>query len=259
MALVADAGHNLSDVLTLLLAWGASVAAQRAPSERRTYGFRRATILAALLSAIILLMAVGVITWEAIRRLIAPTPVPGTTVMVVAGIGTVVNVLTALLFMSGRKDDLNIRGAFVHMAADAGVSAGVVIAGAAILATGWQWLDPAISIGIVLVILAGTGGLLRESANLAMDAVPEGIDPSAVREFLSGLTGVTEVHDLHIWGMSTTETALTVHLVMKERPADDRFVGEVCHELHERFGISHATIQTEGSDSPCGQAGDETV
>jgi cobalt-zinc-cadmium efflux system protein len=251
LALVADAGHNFGDVVSLLLAWGAAVAARKPSTERRTYGLRRATILAALVSALLLLVAMGGILWEAFGRIFAPAPVPGKTLIIVAGIGVVVNSATALLFMAGRKHDLNIRAAFLHMGADAAVSLGVVSAGVAILATGWLWLDPAISLAIVIVVLFGTWGLLRDSLNLAMDAVPRGIDPISVREFLSGLPGVNGVHDLHIWGMSTTETALTVHLVMA-RPGDpDRFLHEVCQDLRGRYGIGHATIQIESGTAPC--------
>jgi cobalt-zinc-cadmium efflux system protein len=259
MALIADAGHNLSDVLSLLLAWGAAALARLRPTAQRTYGFRRATILAALLSAIVLIMALGIISWQAVERLIAPTPVPGRTVIVVAAIGAVINAVTALLFMSGRKRDLNIRGAFLHMAADAGVSVGVVIAGVGIIATGWMWLDPAVSLGIVLVILIGTWGLLRDSTNLVMDAVPKGIDAAEVLDCLASRPGVSEVHDLHIWGMSTTEPALTVHLVTPERATDDRFIRETCRELRERFGITHVTIQMEASEALCEQSTGDQV
>jgi cobalt-zinc-cadmium efflux system protein len=259
IALVSDAGHNLSDVLSLLLAWGASAAARRPPTQRRTYGFRRATIFASMFSGFALLMALGVITWEAVHRLLEPTPVAGGTVIVVAAIGVVINAATALLFMSGRKRDLNIRGAFLHMAADAGVSLGVVVVGVGITVTGWLWLDPVVSLGIVLVILVGTWGLLRESADLAMDAVPKGIDPAEVRSFLSDCAGVSEVHDLHIWGMSTTETALTVHLVTPHRATDDAFLRDMCQELRNRFGIGHVTIQMESAGALCEQSGDHQV
>jgi cobalt-zinc-cadmium efflux system protein len=214
LALVADAGHNLSDVLALLLAWGAAVLARRRPTPGRTYGLRRSSILAALVNAVVLLVAIGAIAWEAVRRFSAPTPVAEQTVIWVAAIGIVINAGTALLFLSGRRGDVNIRGAFLHMAADAGVSLGVVLAGVAILATGWWWLDPVVSLMIVVVILIGTWGLLRDAVNLALDAVPEGVDVHGVRQYLASLPKVVDVHDLHIWGMSTTETALTAHLVM---------------------------------------------
>ncbi len=259
LALVADAGHNFSDVLGLLLAWGASVAARRPPTERHTYGFRRGTILAALSSAILLLMALGIIGWEAVGRLVRGTAVDSAVMAIVAAIGVGINAATALLFLSGRKRDLNIRAAFLHMAADAGVSLGVVAAALLIGATGWLWLDPVLSLGIVAVILVGTWGLLRDSANLAMDAVPAGIDPGAVRGFLASLPRVAEVHDLHIWGMSTTETALTAHLVMPPPPPDDCFVQDATEGLRERFGIGHATLQIETGKTPCEQAPPERV
>ena len=216
MALIADAGHNFSDVLGLLLAWGAAYLAKTATTEKRTYGLRKSTILAAFFNAILLMIAVGAITIEAIRKLITPEPVEGTTMMIVAGIGFIINTITALLFMKGREKDLNIRGAFLHMAADAGVSLGVVIAGFVIVSTGWLWVDPAISLVIVFVITIGTWGLLRDSFHLSMDAVPKGIDFKEVGYYLKGINGVTEVHDLHIWAMSTTEIALTAHLVIPD-------------------------------------------
>ena len=251
LALLADAGHNLSDVLGLVLALGANLLAGRRPTARRTYGLRRATILAALLSALLLLLAVGAVAWEAVGRFGTPTSVPGGQIIVVAAIGVAINTVTALLFLSGRKTDLNMRGAFLHMAADAVVSLGVVLAGVGILVTGWTWLDPAISLGIVVVILAGTWGLLRDSVELAVDAVPKDIDPSAVERYLSGLPGVIELHDLHIWGLSTTESALTAHLVIPEAPADDAFLVDVVQGLEERFGIAHPTIQLERGDFDC--------
>ena len=245
LALVADAGHNLSDVAGLLLAWGASRLALRAPSPRRTYGMRRSSILAALGNALLLLIAVGAIAWEAIRRLRDPEPVMTGAVMVVALVGIAINTATALLFARGREKDLNIRGAFLHMAADAAVSAGVVVAALAIRYTGWNWLDPAMSLLIAVVITVGTWGLLRESVNLALDAVPAGIDTAAVAAYLRTLPGVTAVHDLHIWGMSTTHVALTAHLVKPVLENDDALLVTACHELHERFGIEHATLQVE--------------
>ena len=250
LALVADAGHNLSDVLGLVLAWVASVLARRRPTPRRTYGMRRSSVLAALANAVLLLIAIGAIAWEAVRRFAEPAPVLATTIIWVAAIGVVVNTVTALLFMAGRKGDLNIRGAFLHMAADAGVSAGVVASGFAIRATGWAWLDPTISLVIVAVIFIGTWGLLRDSVNLAMDAVPEGIDEEAVRTYLSGMVGVTEVHDLHIWGMSTTDVALTAHLIKPDGKSDDAQLVQACQDLHDRFGIEHVTLQVEHGQGP---------
>lgn len=245
IALIADAGHNLSDVLGLVLAWGAAILARRLPTARRTYGMRRSSILAALGNAVLLLVAVGAISWEAVRRLGHPAAVSPTIVVWVAMVGILINTATALLFLRGRKRDLNIEGAFLHMAADAGVSAGVVIAGLAIAVTGWLWLDPAISLLIALVILVGTWRLLRDSVNLAIDAVPEGVDPGSVKGYLSGLPGVTEVHDLHIWGLSTTEVALTAHLVRNVDDNDDALLATTARELHERFGIEHSTFQLE--------------
>lgn len=256
LALVADAGHNLSDVLGLVLAWVASVLARRHPTPRRTYGMRRSSVLAALANAVLLLVAIGAIAWEAVRRFAQPAPVAATTVMWVAAVGIAVNTATALLFVGGRKADLNIKAAFLHMAADAGVSAGVVAAGFAIRASGWVWLDPSMSLIIVAVIFVGTWGLLRDSVNLAMDAVPEGIDEAAVRGCLAALPGVTEVHDLHIWGMSTTDVALTAHLVKPEIQDEDWLIAGACRELHDRFGIEHATLQIERAHgaAPCSLA-----
>ncbi|QDV34087.1 cation diffusion facilitator family transporter [Tautonia plasticadhaerens] len=250
LSLLADAGHNLGDVLGLLLAWGGYSLSRIRPTERHTYGWRSSTILAALFNALILLVAVGGIAWEAMRRLSEPIEPSGTTIVVVAGIGVFINTATALLFLRGRARDLNVRGAFLHMAADAGVSLGVVVAGLGIRWTGWAWIDPASSLVIAAVIFAGTWGLLRESVNLAMQAVPEGIDPSSVRDFLSGQVGVEDVHDLHIWAMSTTEVALTAHLVKPDPAGDDAFLARVAGGLHDRFGIEHATIQLERR--PCG-------
>ncbi len=214
LALLADAGHNLSDVLGLLLAWGASWLVQRPPSKRFTYGLRRSSILTALLNAIILLLVMGGIAWEAIERLSSPNQVPGTTIILVAAIGVAINTVTALMFISGRQRDLNIKGVFLHMAADALVSLGVVLAGVAILTTGWLWFDPAISLIIVVIVVFSTWQLLQDALYLALDAVPQGIEPEAVATYLREIPGVSEIHDLHIWAMSTTETALTVHLVM---------------------------------------------
>jgi len=256
LALISDAGHNLSDVFCLLLAWGAMYLTRSAPTKRRTYGWRRSSILAALINAVILLVVVGGITLEAIRRLENPPEVAGGTVMAVAAIGIVINTISALLFMSGRKRDLNLKGAFLHMAGDAAVSLGVLIAAFAIRMTGWHWLDPAASLAIGAVIVWGTWGLLRESINLSMDAVPAEIDPHAVEDYLTNLAGVTAVHDLHIWAMSTTEVALTVHLVMEEPPRNDLFLHDVGDVLRDRFGIGHATTQIEcgNCERDCRQA-----
>ena len=253
LALIADAGHNLSDVLGLLLAWGASILAQRPPSKRFTYGLRRSSILAALINSIVLLVAMGGIATEAIQRFTNPTTISGTTVIVVALIGVVINTATALMFMSGREKDLNIKGAFLHMAADALVSVGVVLAGIAILTTGWLWFDPAISLIIVVMVVMGTWQLLKDSLNLSLDAVPNHIEPLAVRTFLAELPQVERIHDLHIWAMSTTETALTVHLVMPTGHPGDRFLAHLAQELQHHFGIEHSTIQVEinDSDSSC--------
>jgi cobalt-zinc-cadmium efflux system protein len=255
LALLADAGHNLSDVLGLLLAWLASWLVHRRPTQRYTYGFRRSSILAALLNACFLLVAMGAIAWEAIQRFSSPPSVSGSSVIGVALVGIVINGITALMFMSGRERDLNIKGAFLHMAADALVSLGVVLAGIAILATGWLWFDPVVSLIIVVVIVAGTWNLLRDSINLALDAVPEGIDPLAVRTYLEEYSGVVEVHDLHIWAMSTTETALTAHLVMLTGNPGDAFLARISMELHDNFGIEHTTIQVETGNflRECGQ------
>jgi cobalt-zinc-cadmium efflux system protein len=227
-----------------------------APTKRRTYGWRRSSILAALINAVVLLVVVGGITVEAIRRLGNPPEVAGGTVMAVAAIGIVINTISALLFLSGRKRDLNLKGAFLHMAGDAVVSLGVVIAAFAIRLTGWHWLDPAVSLAIGAVIVWGTWGLLRESINLSMDAVPAEIDPDAVEDYLANLAGVTAVHDLHIWAMSTTEVALTVHLVMEEPPRNDLFLHDVSDVLRDRFRIGHATTQIEcgNCERDCRQA-----
>ena len=253
LALVADAGHNLSDVLGLMLAWGATTLARRRPTPERTYGFRRSSILASLINAAILLISVGAIAWEAIGRLGHPGAVEEKTVIWVAAIGIVINTGTALMFASGRKGDLNIRGAFMHMAADAVIALGVVLTGVAMLATGWSWLDPIVSLIIVAVIVYGTWDLLRSSVNLVLDAVPEGIDITAVKEYLISLPTCVDVHDLHIWGMSTTEAALTAHVVMAQAICDDALLAKTANELHEKFGIEHATLQVESGDPsyPC--------
>ena len=252
LALLADAGHNLGDVLGLLLAWGAHVLARRLPTERFTYGFRSASILSALVNAATLFVATGAITWEAIRRLPNPGPVEGWTVIAVAAAAVVVNGLSAWLLMAGRKGDLNIRGAFLHLVADAGVSVGVAFAGALILLTGWLWIDPVVSLIISATILWSTWGLLRESLRLSMDAVPSEIDPRHVQDYLRQLPGVASIHDLHIWAMSTTETALTCHLVIPGGHPGDAFLSNICRELEHRFGINHATFQIElGNAGAC--------
>jgi cobalt-zinc-cadmium efflux system protein len=255
-ALLADAAHNFSDVLGLLLAWGASHLSRRPRSPRRTYGWRSSSILAALLNAIGLLVVTGGIAWQAVQRFGTPEPVAGGIVAWVALVGVGVNTATALLFVRGRKNDLNIRGAFLHMVADAAVSAGVVAAGVAILVTGSLWIDPVVTLLIAAVILGSMWGLLRESVNLALHAVPEGIDPMAVEDYLVGLPGVTAVHDVHIWAMSTTETALTAHLVKQDVRDDDAIIATATRVLHERFGIQHTTLQWErGPDACCPRVG----
>jgi cobalt-zinc-cadmium efflux system protein len=243
-ALLSDAAHNLSDVLGLALAGGAAWLAKQSTSENRTYGYSKATVLAALANALVLVIACGGIFWEATRRLFAPEAVQPMFVMVVAAAGVLVNGATALLFVAGRKDDVNVRGAFLHMLADAGVSAAVIVAGVAIWLTNAAWIDPAISIAVVLLIVWGTWGLLRESLDLAMDAAPRGIDVTAVRRFLGEQPGVTAVHDLHVWAMGATEPALTAHLVRPEG-GDDAFLAEVTAGVEQRFGISHVTLQVE--------------
>jgi len=255
VALLADAGHNLSDVLGLVLAWGASLLSVRRPTFRRTYGWKSSTILAAFLNAIILLVAVGGIVWESIRRFSHPQLVEGHTVIVVAAIGVVINTATALLFMAGREKDLNIRGAFLHMAADAGVSLGVVVAGIGISTFGWLWIDPVVGLIIAAIILFGTWRLFRESFDLVLHAVPPEIDAEAVAAYLSNLRGVEAVHDVHVWAMSTTETALTAHLIKPELEDDDAMLAQIRTELHDRFGIEHVTLQIERTDSlePCGE------
>ena len=255
LALLADAGHNLGDVLGLALAWAASIMVRRLPSLRRTYGLRRSSILVSLFNALLLFGAIATIAWEAISRFSHPQAVATGTVMAVAAVGIAVNGITAWLFMAGRKADINIRGAFLHMAADAAVSLGVVVAALVMRLTGWLWLDPAVSLAIVAVIAVGTWGLLRESLDLAMDAVPDRIDPEAVQAYLAGLPGVEAVHDLHIWGVSTTEAALTVHLVKPDASVDDALLARIGRELRERFGIGHMTVQFELGDAahPCRQ------
>jgi cobalt-zinc-cadmium efflux system protein len=261
LALLADAGHNLSDVLGLLLAWGASYLASRKPTDRRTYGWGRTSILAALFNGVLLYAAVGAIALEAFGRLSRPAAVAPQTVIIVAAIGAVINTLTALLFLSGRQHDLNIRGAFLHMAADAAVSLGVVIGGIAISITGWLWIDPVLSLVIATVIAYSTWDLLWHAVELSLDTVPRGVDPAAVRGYLTGLPGVEAVHDLHIWALSTTQTALTVHLVKPHAQIDDDWLHGVAHELHDRFDIAHATIQIETGrgNSGCRLAADDVV
>lgn len=259
LALIADAGHNLGDVLGLVLSWVASVLAKTAPTERRTYGLRSSSILAALFNAILLLVSVGAIAWEAIRRFGVPIDVAGKTVVWVSLVGIAINTATALMFYSGRKGDLNIRSAFLHMAADAAVSAGVVVAGIAIVLTGLHWIDPTVSLIIAAVIVWGTWGLFRDSVNLALQAVPSGIELSKVRAYLAGLPNVTAIHDLHIWPMSTTETALTVHLEIPAGAPGDVFLQEVCEHLHQEFGIEHSTIQIEQNAKSCSLAPERMV
>ena len=243
-ALLADAGHNLSDVLGLALAGGAAWLAKQAASERQTYGYGKATILAALANAVVLVFACGAIAMEAVGRFLNPEPVASFTVMAVAGIGFAINLATALLFLKGRKEDLNVRGAYLHMMADAAVSLGVVVVGVVIWLTGWFWADPLASLAIVVVILLGTWGLLRESFDMAIDAAPGHVNVADVRAYLAALPGVSAVHDMHVWNLSTTETALTVHLV-RDQPGDAAFLNGIQAEAKKRFGISHATVQVE--------------
>ena len=260
VSLLADAGHNLSDVLGLAVAWLGSVLAARAPTARFTYGMRGSSILAALFNAVFLLVTVGGLSWEAIRRLGSPEPVAGKTMMAVAAIGIVVNAVTAWLFVSGQKDDINLKGAFLHKASDALVSVGVVVAGFLILLTGQLWLDPVVSLIINGVIVWGTWGLLRDSVEMSMAAVPPQIDPAAVRNFLVGRPGVVGVHDLHIWPMSTTENALTSHLVMPDGHPGDAFLHDLASDLAKRFRIIHATVQIEiDPHMACALAPDEVV
>jgi cobalt-zinc-cadmium efflux system protein len=261
LVLIADAAHNLGDVLGLLLAWGASYLSRTRPTPRRTYGLGRSSILAALTNAILLLVAVGGITWEAIRRFNNPGGVGGRTVILVAAIGVVINGLTAMLFFPGRKRDLNIKGAFLHMAADAAVSAGVVVVGVILIFSGWVWIDPAASLVINAVIVWSTWGLLRDSLAMALDVVPPNVDPGAVRTYLENQAGVTAVHDLHIWPLSTTETALSAHLVKPDAEIDDKTLACICSDMARRFGIRHTTIQFERGDSsnPCQQEPEDVI
>jgi cobalt-zinc-cadmium efflux system protein len=246
LALLADAGHNLSDVAGLVLAWGGALAGKLPADARHTYGWKRGSILAAFANALLLLVAMGALAWEAVGRLLSPAPAvaaQGVTIMVVAGVGIVINSATALLFMRGRASDLNIRAAFLHMAADALVSAGVLIAGALTLWMGWVWLDPVVSLAIAVVILLGTWGLFKQSLHMLFDGVPDSVDPQAVQECLAALPGVTRVHDLHIWAMGTSQVALTAHLVMPQGHADDAFLMQATQQMHDRFAITHVTLQ----------------
>jgi cobalt-zinc-cadmium efflux system protein len=252
MSLVADAGHNLSDVLGLLLAWGAAYLARSSATSKRTYGFRKSTILAAMFNSILLLIVVGGISIEAFRKFMYPQPTQGKTMMLVAGVGVVVNALTAFFFFKGKENDLNIKSAFLHMAGDAGVSLGVVLAGLIIIFTGWMWVDPLISILILVVITLGTWGVLKKSLLLSMDAVPEHIETEDVRNYLENLPGVTDVHHIHIWAMSTTEYALTVHLNVPALDSNDNFLRETSKALNNKFGISHTTIQIENDRTQYG-------
>lgn len=256
LALLADAAHNLSDVAGLVLAWGGALASKLRPNPRHTYGWKRGTILAAFANALLLLMAMGALAWEAVGRLFSPEPLAGAegvTIMVVAGIGIVINTATALLFMRGREHDLNIRGAFMHMAADALVSAGVVVAGALTLWMGWVWLDPVVSLLIAGVILVGTASLFKQSLHMLFDGVPDSVDPQAVQACLAALPGVTRVHDLHIWAMGTSQIALTAHLVMPQGHANDAFLKHATDQLHDRFDITHVTLQVmqQAFTAPC--------
>ncbi len=245
LSLLADAGHNLSDVLSLILAWGAAVLARRAPTGRRTYGMGKATILASLANSALLLVAVGAIVSEAVRRIGSPAAIDANLVMITAGLGVLVNGGTAMLFMRGSHDDLNVRGAFLHMAADAAVSVAVVAGAFAMSRTGVLWIDPALSLVIAVVIVLGAWGLLRDSMDLAMDAAPRGIDVEEVRTWLEALPGVEEIHDFHVWALSTTETAMTAHILRPQNDDGDRFLHMACEGLASRFRIGHATLQVE--------------
>jgi len=259
VALLADAGHNFGDALALLLAWGAHVMCKATPTPRYTYGFRSASILAALANGVILLVATGAIAWEAIQRFSEADEVAGMTVMVVAALGIVINGISAWLLLAGQAGDLNIRGAFLHLVGDALVSVGVVVAGGLILLTGWHWIDPAASLVISAVIIWSTWGLLRNAVNLSLNAVPHGINPDAVRAYLEGLPGVKCIHDLHIWAMSTTETALTVHLVMPKGQTGDAFLRQLSQDLHTKFEIDHPTVQVEIDGDDCKLAPDHVI
>ena len=259
-ALLADAAHNLGDVLGLAMAWGATVLARRARTARRTYGLRRTTILAALANGGLVLFAVGGVVWEAVQRLSSPPHVDGGLVAIVAAVGVVLNGLAAALFAKGRENDMNVRGAFLHLVADAAVSAGVVVAGIVVWQTGWAWIDPATSLVVSAIILYGTWQLVREALDLLLDAVPAHIDPAAVEKYLGELPSVREIHDLHVWSMSTTEVALTAHLVLPWPAAPPGFLASIQRDLQHRFGIHHITIQLEDSgDVQCAQASDESL
>lgn len=260
MALIADAGHNFSDVLGLLIAWAATILARRKPGGRYSYGLRSSSIVAALINALFLVVAISIIAFEAMQRFFEPAPVTGQTVIIVASVGIVINTATALMFMRGHKGDINIRGAFLHMAADAAVSAGVVIAGFVILGTGWSWIDPAVSLAIVAVIALSTWGLLKDSVNMSLHAIPPGIDQAEVAEFLRARPEVADIHDLHIWSMSTTETALTAHLVTPAGFPGDAFTSDLSRQLKESFAIDHPTIQIEtGAAVGCALEPDDVV
>lgn len=251
VALLADAGHNFGDVLGLLLAWGAVMLSRKNPTAKYTYGFRSTTILAALLNGGFLLIATGAIVLEAVRRIAEPSPVTGSTVILVAAVAILINSFSAWL-LRNKKDDLNARGAFLHLISDAAVSLGVLIGGVIILKTGWYWVDPVVSIGVSFVIVWSTWGLLREAVNMSLDAVPASINPEEVKKYLSGLAGVVRIHDLHIWPIGTTEIALTCHLVMPKGHPDDAFMAKVSDELQHKFGIGHTTLQSElGDEEDC--------
>lgn len=253
LALLADAGHNITDVLGLFLAWGASALAAKPPTWTHSYGYRRGTILAALSSAMLLFVAIGGITWEAIQRFQSPESAHGITIIVVAAIGVVINAATAALFIKGQHEDLNLKGAFLHMAADAAVSLGVVLAGIGIIYTGWLWLDPAMSLAIAVVILWSTWGLFRDSFNLAMDRVPKDISMAEISDHIQSQDGVEDIHDLHVWAVSTTETVMTAHLVMPSG-ATDHFLHQLARDMQDRFGIGHSTFQIETNGEHCRQA-----
>ncbi len=251
LALLADAGHNLSDVLGLVVAWAGFVVARRLPTDLHTYGWQRGSILAALVNAVLLLVAVGGLVWGSIGRIITPAPIVGATVIWVAGVGVLINTATALLFLRGSRQDLNIRGAFLHMAADALVSLGVMLAGVLYLWRGWLWLDPVMGLVIAAVILVGTWSLFRQSVHLTLDGVPETVQLAKVRDYLGGLPGVIRFHDLHVWPLGTADVAMTVHLVVQDEVRHDALLREVSDELRARFGIGHATVQLESGRGSC--------
>jgi cobalt-zinc-cadmium efflux system protein len=261
LALIADAAHNFGDVLGLGISWGATVLARVRPSTRRTFGFRRSTIIASVANALILLFVTGGLAWESIRRLLSPEPSHGRIMVGIALVGAAINGASAILFMKGGERDLNLRSAFLHLASDAVLALGVAATGGLIILTGRLWLDPTVSILLALTILAGTWSLMKQSLNLMLDAVPADIDPAQVKAFLGTLHGVVEVHDLHIWAMSTTETALTAHLVMPQSSCEPSFVASACKELHDRFDIEHSTLQIDPQEapSPCALASDESL